>query len=1258
MTFGKLLPASMALFLTLMGVALPEAPSPREAANRRPGGHEPDRELAEALEKVDPAKDDWESERFSRQAEEQLEGVARLLSGKDPIDAGAVAEYLTTGFAATALRPLALREVFSDASVSVMRPERGSARPIAHRGAEGLARALVDLVAPLSGASGIRVELQIVAIEMEAESVAARIRFHAGGSAPGGAVEETAVWDARWIRGTSGAAPRLERIELIDYEEIRGRGAATMFSDATESALAHNPGFPEQLLRGVDHWLERLEAWIESDGFGHHGIAVGDANGDGLEDVYLCQMGGLPNLLFLQNPDGTATDVSADAGVDWLERSRSALFVDLDNDDDQDLVIATSVAIVFMENDGKGRFKSRARLSFHGDAPEGEPSPPGLPPSGVEGGHYSRAGDIGGSSASDLGMLTSADYDNDGDLDIYACAYHSSSAEADEFPLPLPYHDANNGGPNLLLKNEGEWSFVDATEQTGLDVNNHRFSFAASWEDFDNDGDQDLYVANDFGRNNLYRNDSGRFVDIAGEAGVEDIGAGMSVSWGDFDNDGWMDLYVGNMFSAAGSRLASQRAFMQDADTRTRIDYRHHAKGNSLYRNMGDGTFQDASGEAAVEMGRWAWASQFIDLDNSGWEDLVVVNGFFTREDPEDLSGFFWRQVVASSPAGAGDPGNGRYQWAWTSLNRMVRMGKSLHGSERNCAFLNTGASRFANVSMTSGLDFPDDGRAVAAADWDLDGDLDLWLANRTGPRVRLARNENRSSNHHVAVRLSGRRANRDAIGARLELRLASPSPRKLYRTLRAGEGYLAQSSKWVHFGLGDSTRVEKLIVRWPGGEAEEFSGLEPDRRYHVIQGTGRAEEWIPPRRAVTLTASRLEPAPPEGGARIFLSAPVPAPTITHSDLEGGKGPLLVNLWRTDCPPCLEDLRRLAAREEALRTAGVRVLALSLDPEGAGRPPDSIGFPFASGIADPLLVDKLELVASTVISRPRPPALPTSILIDADGLLAAIYMGALDVERLLADLPALRTFGERRLRVAIPFPGRRQTRGWPSFFEYMDGIARAYTRAGYPDEAVAYYRKVARIKPGQVEVHLNLARALVELGRNEEAISEFREALAIGPENAPALGDLGLALARERRYDEAVGEYRKALEIDPGNAITLTNLGLALTRLGKTDEAVQALSQAVLVNPGFPEAHYHLGVARLRLGDPDGAVRHLSDSIRLEPDSIRAREALAAAYAEAGRLTDAIETARRAMELAASRGDERTVERIRARLQQYEASSP
>jgi hypothetical protein len=350
-------------------------------------------------------------------------------------------------------------------------------------------------------------------------------------------------------------------------------------------------------------------------------------NGDALDDLYVCQESGLPNRLFIQNRDGSARDQSASWGVDWLEPSRSALLVDLDNDSDQDLVVAILGGVVVAENDGQGRFQLRDVLA----------------------------------TSDDMMSLSAVDYDMDGRLDLYACAYHQNRhlANLDDAALPgaatgFVVHDANNGGNNSLYRNrisaDGTWRFTDVTRDVGLNVNNQRWSFAAAWDDFDNDGDQDLYVANDYGRDNLYRNDppspaitkgeregERQFVDISQSARIEDSATGMSITCGDYDRDGWMDVFVSNMFSAAGNRITYQSKFRPDAPREIKRRVRRLARGNTLLRNLADGTFDDRSAPAGIEMGRWAWGSHFVDVNNDGWEDVIVSNGYITTEDTGDL---------------------------------------------------------------------------------------------------------------------------------------------------------------------------------------------------------------------------------------------------------------------------------------------------------------------------------------------------------------------------------------------------------------------------------------------------------------------------------------------------------------------------------------------------------------------------------------------------------------------------------------------
>ena len=202
---------------------------------------------------------------------------------------------------------------------------------------------------------------------------------------------------------------------------------------------------------------------------------------------------------------------------------------------------------------------------------------------------------------------------------------------------PMPFHDANNGGSNMLWRNVGDLEFRDVTGATGMNKSNSRYSFAASWEDYDNDGDQDLYVANDYGRNCLYRNDGGSFTEVASALRLEDTSSGMSVSWADFNLDGQMDVYTSNMFSSAGNRITYQKQFKPGLPEDIRRQFQHIAIGNSLFEGVAGQPFRDVGLQAGVNMGRWAWGSKFVDFNNDGRDDILVANGFITTEDTGDL---------------------------------------------------------------------------------------------------------------------------------------------------------------------------------------------------------------------------------------------------------------------------------------------------------------------------------------------------------------------------------------------------------------------------------------------------------------------------------------------------------------------------------------------------------------------------------------------------------------------------------------------
>ncbi len=351
------------------------------------------------------------------------------------------------------------------------------------------------------------------------------------------------------------------------------------------------------------------------------------------------------------------------------------------------------------------------------------------------------------------------------------------------------------------------------------------------------------------------------FEDVATEAGVLDYGAGMSATFLDYDNDGLLDIYTGNMWSASGLRVTSSPAFMPGAPPEVRALYRRHARGNSLFRNRGDGRFEEKTIEARAEMGRWAWSSDALDFDSDGWEDLYVVNGMLTREGSvdggadrlrqgygesrrsnakaeaprpqDDLDGFFWRQVVARSPLTRvkGTP----YDDAWRAINQLL-IHRSIASHQRNVFLRNDGQGGFDEISGAVGLDLDQDGRSFAVLDIDRDGDPDLVvMAARQAPQLRVFRNdfaarpelvEHRGAS--LAIRLVGTKSNRDAIGARVIVETDRVTRTKI---VQAGSGFLSQHSKELLFGLGASRRILKLTVDWPSGSSQVFTDVRPNTR-------------------------------------------------------------------------------------------------------------------------------------------------------------------------------------------------------------------------------------------------------------------------------------------------------------------------------------------------------------------------------------------------------------------------------------------
>ncbi|RMH17256.1 MAG: CRTAC1 family protein, partial [Acidobacteria bacterium] len=679
------------------------------------------------------------------------------------------------------------------------------------------------------------VELHVHRLEdwTPGEEVLASVRFEAIGTprgAPRPAIDR-AMLRLRFARTAAG--PKIRHAALIEGRRIASR--EPHFADVAAAAgidfeNRYYPAFLEVPLRFV---MLR---------YGPAGIAAVDYDNDGFYDLFIPD--GVESRLFRNRRDGTFEDVTEGAGLSGLSGVSVAVFADYDNDGFKDAFVSrTFEPNQLFHNRGDGTFED-----------------------------VTAAAGIGEDCCTTVASW--ADYDNDGDLDLYVGRYLEPRTE-----IPTTFY-ARNGLPNQLYRNDGDGSFTNVTAEAG--VGEIGLCLGSVFGDYDDDGDLDLYVVNDFGRNTLYRNrGDGTFADVTVETNTLAYGAGMNASFGDYDNDGRLDIYVTNIrseFAWFGERPTARRyllnsirqgvwlsdmplyfeIFRQSGPEFHKV-FQQMGSGNTLLRNLGPGAdgvvrFEDVTWDARANPPGWFWGASFADFDNDGWQDLYAANGWVYNTPDTEIELDFFEGVVADQkkyktgyfydPAGFGE--------------------LSWHGYERNRHLRNDGPGpdgrvRFTEIGLAAGTALLRNSRGVAVADFWNRGVLDLAVAASTD-RHALLENRVGGRRNYLALELVGAAgtlaggSNRDAVGARVVIRAGG---RQQLREVVLGDGYGSQNSLRLYFGLGDVERLDALEVRWPrSGRVQRFTDVAANRILELREGHDRLlEKTYPP----------ALPAPPAG---------------------------------------------------------------------------------------------------------------------------------------------------------------------------------------------------------------------------------------------------------------------------------------------------------------------------------------------------------------------------------------------------------
>ena len=580
-------------------------------------------------------------------------------------------------------------------------------------------------------------------------------------------------------------------------------GSAMRFQSRTDSGIE----FENYLSRS------RTNLLIETGS----GVALGDFDNDGLVDVYLTGSD-VANRLYKNVGGFQFEDVTDTAGVDGRIKDQrvwasGATFADIDNDGDLDLYVCNMAApnlLYVNQNDGTFVEQSRAAGCAYSGASK---------------------------------QANFCDFDRDGDLDMYLLTYQDLPAPREpmfqerngvieiipgkeEWAGVIKGHKVLAGEKDLLFENNGDGTFVDVTKAAG--ISGYGLGLSCNWFDYDNDNWQDLYVGSDFKQpDKLYRNNrDGTFTDVLPQTANRTPWFSMGMDSGDLNNDGWLDLMVADMADRThyGQKvnmgtMGSDAWFLNSGKPRQFMK-------NCVFINSGTGRFMETAQLSNLAKTDWTWAIRFVDMDNDGRQDVFVTNGHARDNMNSDLT-----NRIAAMKRKKG--------FKEDDLKELLQ--KVPARKNTNLAYRNQGDLDFESVGEAWGVNHTGVSHAAAFADLDNDGDLDCLVNNYYQPTLVY---ENQSADgHRVLFELRCEDNNFFGVGAKIEVWHDGEYQRK---DLQPSRGYLGCDPMAVHFGLADSTSIERAKITWPDGTTVELTDLAGDNVYRVIETKDRSAEAAP----------------------------------------------------------------------------------------------------------------------------------------------------------------------------------------------------------------------------------------------------------------------------------------------------------------------------------------------------------------------------------------------------------------------------